>query len=70
MTKKYLKNFWFGHAKSLLFNGKSRMRIVVVAMGLPLALALADICMNWVVNEAIKNLNILFTNWMWFRLLL
>ena len=70
MTKKYLKNFWFGHAKALLFNGKSRMRIDVVAMGSPLVLALADICMNWVANEAIKNLNILWTNWIWFRLLL
>ena len=63
MTKKQFKKLLVWRCKSFIFpfNGKFYKLIDSVAMGLPLAPALADVCMNWAVDEAIKKSNSSFT---------
>ena len=57
MTKKQFKKLlnWTCKSSTFQFNGKFYKQLDGVAMGSPLAPALADICMNWILNSVMKN---------------
>ena len=62
MNKKHIKILLDRTCKNgtLQFNGKFYQQVDGVAMGLPLAPAIADICMNWLLEEVCKKINARF----------
>ena len=56
MNRKHFKKLldWFCKNGTLHFNGKFYKQVGGVAMRSPLAPAIADICMNWLLEEVFK----------------